>query len=101
MLKLKVSPSFSRGRRPDNNGAAISDYDVQYRQGSAGGFSTWNHVGTGTSVTITGLTNGQEYQLQVRAENSKGDGAWSALASGTPADYPDAPDAPSITSQVR
>ena len=84
---------------PANNGAAISDYDVQYRQGTTGGFSTWNHVGTAISTTITGLTNGQDYQMQVRAENSNGDGLWSALATGTPANFPDAPAAPLITSQ--
>ena len=83
---------------PANNGAPISDYDVQYRQGNTGAFSPWDHVGTATSTTITGLTNGQEYEIQVRAENSNGDGPWSASATGTPADFPDAPATPSITS---
>ena len=35
--------------------------------------------------TITGLTNGTEYDVQVRAVNSNGDGAWSATQVGTPA----------------
>ena len=35
--------------------------------------------------TITGLTNGTEYDVQVRAVNSNGDGTWSATEVGTPA----------------
>ncbi len=35
--------------------------------------------------TITGLTNGTEYDVQVRAVNSTGDGTWSATKVGTPA----------------
>ena len=83
---------------PSSNGAAISDYDVQYRQGGSVGFTPWPHMGTTITTTITGLTNGQAYQIQVRAENANGDGAWSASATGTPADFPDAPATPSITS---
>ena len=35
--------------------------------------------------TITSLTNGTEYDVQVRAVNSHGDGTWSATEVGTPA----------------
>ena len=35
--------------------------------------------------TITGLTNGTEYDVQVRAVNSTGDGTWSDTKTGTPA----------------
>ena len=35
--------------------------------------------------TITGLTNGTGYDVQVRAVNSNGDGTWSATEVGTPA----------------
>ena len=34
--------------------------------------------------TITGLTNGTEYDVQVRAVNSGGDGTWSDTMTGTP-----------------
>ena len=33
---------------------------------------------------ITGLTNDTEYDVQVRAVNAKGDGAWSETATGAP-----------------
>ena len=84
---------------PANNGAPISDYDVQYRAGAAGGFTSWYRVGTDTEITITGLTNGQSYEIQVRAENSNGLGPWSESATGTPADFPDAPATPTTASQ--
>ena len=35
--------------------------------------------------TITGLTNGTGYDVQVRAVNSNGDGTWTATTVGTPA----------------
>ena len=39
----------------------------------------------GLQHTITGLTNGTEYDVQVRAVNSNGDGTWSDTRTGTPA----------------
>ena len=70
---------------PLDNGAAIDDYDVRYRTGSG----SWTELpdtvkSTATSATITGLTNGTTYEVQVRAGNSVGDGPWSANATGTP-----------------
>ncbi len=95
---------------PADNGAAISDYDVQYRACTAadktcatnpawGAWTEWNASDDSTtaSATITGLTNGTAYQVQVRATNSEGDSAWSASAKGTPAaQKPDKPDAPTV-----
>ena len=74
-----------RWTAPSDNGAAIDDYDVRYRP--VGG--NWQALpdavkSTATSATITGLANGTEYQVQVRAGNSVGDGVWSASATGTP-----------------
>ena len=63
--------------------AAIADYDVQYRAGSTGGFTSWSHDGDGTSTVITGLTDGTSYEVQVRAQNSEGPGDWSASGIGT------------------
>ena len=63
--------------------APISGYDVQYRTGSTGGFTSWSHAGDGTSTVITGLTDGMAYEVQVRAQNTEGPGDWSDSGTGT------------------
>ena len=63
---------------PDMTGKpAISDYDVQYRKTGDSTWSSHSFTGTGTSTTLTGLTTGKSYEVQVRAVNAEGDGAWS------------------------
>ena len=85
---------------PAANGASISDYDVQYKLSSTNSWTEWQPSVTSTtlSATITGLANGQSYQVQVRAANSAGNSLWSDSASGiptpTPAAAPAAPTAP-------
>ena len=69
---------------PADNGSPISDYDVNYREGSSGGWSDHPHTGTSTSTTITSLTNGQSYQVRVRAVNAIGNSAWSGSSSAEP-----------------
>ena len=67
---------------PTNTGKpAISDYDVQYKLSGANSWTSHSFSGTGTSTTIGSLTEGKSYEVQVRAVNAEGDGAWSA--SGT------------------
>ena len=86
---------------PASNGAAIDDYDVRYRTGGG----SWTELpdavkSTSTSATISSLTNGTTYAVQVRAGNSAGDGEWSASATGTPvapASAPAAPSRPTLT----
>ena len=85
---------------PSGNGAAISGYNVQYRTGT----NNWrNHnpsstsTSTFTSATITGLTNGRDYQVQVRAINSAGPGSWSPTRIAEPeAQPPFAPTTPRL-----
>ena len=82
---------------PADNGATITDYDVRHCVNSTGcdAVGEWtalddtggNASDTDTSATIGSLTNGTTYQVQVRAGNSVGDGAWSASAS----EYPSTP----------
>ena len=79
---------------PSNAGPAITDYDVQYREGTSGGWSTKSHNGTATTATLTGLSENTLYQVQVRASNAEGTGAWSDSGSGRT----DANAAPSFTS---
>ena len=67
--------------QPSSNGQSITDYDVQYHRS---GNSTWiskSHSGTSRASTISGLSEDTAYQVQVRAENSVGEGAWSETQS--------------------
>ena len=80
---------------PSNNGgSAITGYNV-YEGTTAGGESTTPVNGTtligATSYTVTGLTNGTTYYLEVSAVNGVGKSAKSAEASATPATMPGAP----------
>ena len=87
---------------PSDGGSAITHYDVQHRAGRAGAW-TATEVRTRTSTTISGLTNGTSYQVQVRAVNNRGDGEWSEIVTGTPSDLapePDRPGPPGPTSPV-
>jgi len=67
---------------PDDGGLPITGYSVRYRR-SSGSWQTWPHDGTGRRATITGLTNGTTYQVQVAAVNAVGTGRY-ATASGRP-----------------
>ena len=70
----------------------ITAYDVRHIETSADETvdSNWTVVDDAWTsgalqYTITGLTNGTEYDVQVRAVNSNGDGTWSATTTGAPA----------------
>ena len=74
----------------DNGGSAITDYDLRYREKPASGDPAWTELddttaSTATTATITGLTSGTEYEVQVRAQNAIGEGPWSPTATGMPA----------------
>ena len=64
---------------------AITDYDVRYRKGATGAFTDADFTGTTTSTTLTGLTAGTGYQVQVLAKNDEGTGSWSDTGSATTA----------------
>ena len=75
-------------------GPAVSAYDLRYIQTSADETvdANWTVVdnawtiGSGAlSYRISGLSNGTQYDLQVRAVTATGDGPWSSTATGTPA----------------
>ena len=71
---------------PANAGPAIGDYDYRYRVTSPQG--SWTEVTTttitGLSATIGQLTEGTEYDVQVRATNGEGTSGWSDPGTGTP-----------------
>jgi hypothetical protein len=69
-----------------NNGAAITDYTIQYSSNSGSSWTTFSDgVSTATSGTVTGLTNSTPYIFRVAAVNSAGTGSYSSnSASITP-----------------
>ncbi len=77
---------------PANDGGdPITGYSVQVRTGTTV-FRTDILTGTGTSTTVTGLTNGTAYNFRVAATNSLGTGSFSASSNTvTPATVPDPP----------
>ena len=78
----------------DTGGEPITHYE--YEQNGDGIWHTTG--GTGTSFTVSGLTNGEKYTFRVRAVtravNLVGEGASSKVVSAKPRDPPKAPDAP-------
>ena len=89
--------SFRGQSLPTIGGLNIQGYDVRYipaKENNPG--ATWTEeqdVWTLGSLehTITGLTNGVRYDLELRALTSAGDGPWSSAFSATPKTTPDVP----------
>ena len=80
---------------PDETGDSdIASYDVRYIEADADETdptswtvleSVWTaDSGEGLEYTVTGLTDGTAYGVQVRAVNSAGGGLWSETVTGTP-----------------
>ena len=84
-----------RWTAPPNTGKpAIDHYDLRYRQGTTGNFTTGPQDVAGTRATIGSLTAGTSYQVQVRATNAEGDSGWSSPGTGTPGAGPPPPPPP-------
>ena len=68
----------------------VSGYEVARRRGDSEEWLEGLFLSsrTDTSVTLTGLTNDQVYQVRVRTLNEEGASAWSAPVSGTPVGGP-------------
>lgn len=70
-----------------DGGSAINDYEYSIDDGVS-----WTSSGSTTSpIEITGLTNGVEYPVKLRAVNSIGSGEASSSVPGKPATVPDYP----------
>jgi hypothetical protein len=73
--------SFDLTALPSNGGSAITA--LEYRVG-AGAAIAFAGTGTGVRVVTAGLTAGVAVDLQVRAVNAVGAGAWSDIKNRTP-----------------
>ena len=85
---------------PNNNGATLTEYEVQRATNSSftSGSSTASGV-TGTSYTLSGLTHATTYYVRIRVKNSVGWSSWSSTASfKTLAKVPSTPAAPTVGS---
>ena len=103
-----------RWNTPADSGSPVTGYDLQYRACTAtdsdktkltcepeddatwGSWTTHRHSGTATTATITRLTNGTAYQVQVKASNANGTGPWSTAAKATPVSVPAKPSTPTV-----
>lgn len=65
-----------------SNGSAITNYEFSTNNGV--NWTTRSPVATTSPLTITGLTNGQSYNVRLRAINSAGSGESSTAVSATP-----------------
>jgi fibronectin type 3 domain-containing protein len=80
---------------PNNNGGSI----VTNYQFSINGGSTWNvrsPVSTASPIIISGLINGTNYDIKIRAVNAAGAGGESNQVSESPGSAPLQPSAPSV-----
>ncbi len=78
-----VSVSFAS---PSNNGGAdITSYKYRYSvtYGTYGDWITWDSINN-PNISVNDLNNGTQYQFQVRAVNSVGDGTVSDTVYATP-----------------
>ena len=73
------------------NAGALTKVQVRYKADTAKDWQAWvDLAANATTYTVTGLTNGDLYNFEVRAENASGAGA-SAAISATPTTAPGAP----------
>lgn len=70
---------------PANNSGAITGYDIQYGTVASGTFGSAYTDDAVPGATITGLTNGMQYQFRVVAKNSYGSSGYSNISITTPA----------------
>ena len=79
-------PPLAEGRAP--RGPDVDSYDLQYREGTSGNWTTGPQNVSGTSAMISGLTANTAYQVQVQATNDEGTSPWSASGRATTMEPP-------------
>jgi hypothetical protein len=70
--------------KPDDGGYPIIGYNIIRSQSGSASYTTFPKSITGSSTTVTGLTNGVSYDFKIQAINSKGLGPESNLITATP-----------------
>jgi len=79
-----------------SGGSAITNY--QYSLDGGATWTTRSPAATTSPITVTGLTNGTTYQVQIRAVNSVGSGkSTESITASTPLEISSAPSITSIT----
>ncbi|MCY3851388.1 MAG: fibronectin type III domain-containing protein [Acidimicrobiaceae bacterium] len=77
-----------------SNGSNVTSYSLRYRKGTATtvaeGYNPWVSAGSAAASllptkTITGLTNGTDYQIHITTHNAQGASALPAVTTGQPA----------------
>jgi alpha-tubulin suppressor-like RCC1 family protein len=70
---------------PTNDGGnAVSDYEIRVSSDGGQTWATWTSLGLVTSHSLTSLTNGSNYAVEVRAVNRGGSGASSSSGTVSP-----------------
>jgi hypothetical protein len=85
--------TVDRAAAPDDGGATISSYDLRWQE-NGGGWTT--ATGITDPDTVDGLSDGVLHNVQTRAVNSEGAGAWSPSGSATTWALPGFMGAPSV-----
>lgn len=88
-----VAPEDTSGSNT-SGGSAITGYTLQYR--ASGGNWSFHFFGGGTTSTISGLSIGSRYDVQIRTHTAAGESSW-AQKSATPNGRPAAPTVSSPT----
>ena len=73
-------------REPRNTGPDITDYDLQYREGTSGSWTDAGFEGTNRTATLENLSQSRDHQVQVRAKSPEGTSSWSESATGRTSD---------------
>ena len=89
----QLSVAFTAGA---TGGAAITNYKYSLDGGSS--FTPVSPAATTSPITIISLTNGTQYDVQLKAVNAQGDGIATTSMQGTPSAAAVVPGSPTITS---